>query len=110
MTLDHLVTWAWYAGVILMGGLLKENARPLRLFGASVATSVSFFVLSNLAVWAVWDMYPKTLDGLVSCYAAGVPFFRQQPVGDLLFVTLFFGLPALYELAGREFARERSGR
>src|SRR5512144_1415328 len=38
-TLDTLVTWAWYAGILWMGGLLRDNARPLRLAGASLATS-----------------------------------------------------------------------
>jgi hypothetical protein len=85
------------ADVILMGGLLREKARPLRLLGASVATSVSFFALSNLAVWAVWAMYPKTVQGLIACYAAAVPFFRTQVVADALFVAAFFGVPALVE-------------
>jgi hypothetical protein len=103
-TLDTLVTWAWYAGVLLLGGLLRENARPLRLVGASLSTSVSFFLLSNFAVWAAWNMYPKTLGGLMSCYAAAVPFFRQ-PVADLLFVGAFFGISALVELRRREAVR-----
>jgi hypothetical protein len=107
-TADTLVTWAWYAGVILMGGLLRDNARPLRLLGASLATSVSFFAVSNLAVWAVWNMYPKTLAGLTACYAAAVPFFRREVVSDLLFVAVFFGVAALAELGSREFARDRA--
>lgn len=97
LTADHLVTWAWYAGIILLGGLLKNNARPLRLVGASLATSVSFFAVSNLAVWAVWNMYPKTLAGLAECYAAAVPFFRREVLADLLFVALMFGIPALVQ-------------
>ncbi len=102
LTADHLVTWAWYAAVIGLGGLLRENARPLRLVGASLATSVSFFIVSNFAVWAVWNMYPKTGSGLVACYAAAVPFFR--PDADLLFVGLMFGLPALARYLMREKA------
>ncbi len=105
-TLDHLATWAWYAGMILLGGVLKDNARPVRLIGASLTASVSFFLVSNFAVWAVWEMYPKTLSGLMSCYVAGVPFFRYQPIGDLMFVAAFFGLPALAAMAGREYARD----
>ncbi len=105
LTVDHLVTWAWYAGVICLGGVLRENARPLRLLGASLATSVSFFILSNLAVWAVWDMYPKTWSGLVACYAAAVPFFR--PDADLLFVAVMFGLPAAFNALIRERVRAR---
>ncbi len=106
-TVDTLVTWAWYAAVILLGGMLRENARPLRLVGASLATSVSFFVLSNFAVWAVWNMYPKDLGGLIACYAAAVPFFRQ-PLADLIFVTLFFGVPAFLDVRARQLARVRA--
>lgn len=95
LTADHFVTWAWYAAIILFGGVLRDNVRPLRLVGASLATSVSFFAVSNLAVWAVWDMYPKTFNGLVTCYLAGVPFFRHEVISDLLFVAVFFGAAAL---------------
>jgi hypothetical protein len=31
----------------------------------------------------------------MTCYAAGVPFFRRGVAGDLLFTALMFGLPAL---------------
>src|SRR5512146_475708 len=106
LSLDHLVTWGWYAAMILFGGLLRENARPLRVAGASLAGSISFFLVSNFAVWAVWNMYPKTLDGLLACYAAAVPFFR--PLADLLFAAVFFGLPALLALRNRDFAKQRA--
>ncbi|HXE91568.1 MAG TPA: DUF6580 family putative transport protein [Terriglobales bacterium] len=94
-TADLPITWAWYATILLLGGLLRENDRPLRLAGAALATSVSFFLVSNFAVWAVWNMYPKTLEGLLACYAAAVPFFRNTLASDLVFTVVFFGLPAL---------------
>ena len=56
---DLLVTWAWYAGMVLLGGMLAKNASALRVGAASLAGSVSFFLFSNFAVWAVWSMYPK---------------------------------------------------
>jgi hypothetical protein len=40
-------------------------------------------------------MYPKTLSGLATCYAAGVPFFRNTAAGDMLFAAIMFGLPAV---------------
>ena len=95
LSADHFVTWAWYAGVLWLGTQLTENARPLRLAGAALAASISFFVLSNFAVWMSWDMYPKTLAGLGMCYEAAIPFFRNQPVADLLFTFGFFGLAAM---------------
>jgi len=98
LTLDHLATWAWYAAVIALGTLLRRDARPLRIVGASLATAVSFFALSNFAVWAVWSMYPKDLGGLAACYVAAIPFFRNQLVSDLLFTAFMFSVPALFHL------------
>ncbi|MCI0354775.1 MAG: hypothetical protein L0099_07035 [Acidobacteria bacterium] len=100
-TADLLVTWAWYAGIVLMGGWLKDNERPLRVGGAALATSVTFFLVSNFAVWAVWNMYPKTAAGLLQSYVAGLPFFRQTVASDLLFSVLFFGLPVMVGAAQR---------
>ena len=93
---DHFVTWAWYAAILWLGTSLRENNNWLRIGGAALASSVSFFIVSNFAVWAYWtDMYPKTLGGLMTCYAAGLPFFRRGLAGDLLFTAVMFGVPAL---------------
>jgi hypothetical protein len=97
---DHYVTWAWYAAILWLGTGLRQNAALreagdwLRVGGASVASSVSFFVISNLAVWACWPTYPKTIGGLMTCYAAAIPFFRRGMAGDLVFTALMFGMPA----------------
>lgn len=89
---DLLVTWAWYVGMVALGGMLAKQVSALRVGAASLAGSVSFFLLSNFAVWAVWSMYPKTASGLAACYVAGLPFFRNAVVSDLFFAALFFGI------------------
>src|SRR5271165_4151097 len=76
---DLLVTWAWYAAIVLLGGLLAKNASALRIGAASLTASVSFFLLSNFAVLAM-------------CYVAGLPFFRNAVVSDLFFAGAFFGI------------------
>jgi uncharacterized protein DUF6580 len=90
---DHFVTWAWYAAILWLGTSLRENKSALRVGLSAVAGSLSFFVVSNLAVWACWEMYPKTLAGLMTCYAAAVPFFRRGFEGDMVFTAAMFGLP-----------------
>jgi Family of unknown function (DUF6580) len=103
LTWDHFVTWAWYAAILLLGNRLRETTNWLRVGGAALASSVSFFVVSNFAVWACWAMYPKTLSGLMTCYAAGLPFFRRGVAGDLLFTTVMFGVPAVAAVVGRSY-------
>jgi hypothetical protein len=104
---DHFVTWAWYAAILWLGTSLRESASLrsatdwLRVGGASLASSVSFFVVSNFAVWACWNMYPRTFAGLMTCYDAALPFFRRGIAGDLVFTALMFGVPAAAALLAR---------
>lgn len=100
-TWDQLIIWAWYAAILWLGTNLRENARPLRLIGAALASSVSFFVVSNFGVWAATTIYPKTMEGLLACYAAAVPFFRHAVEGDLVFTLAMFATPVvLHAVAG----------
>jgi Family of unknown function (DUF6580) len=95
ITWDHLVTWAWYAAILWLGTNLREKAGFWRVVGAAATSSVSFFLISNFAVWAAWQMYPKTLAGLMACYAAGIPFLRGTATSDLFFSLAMFGTPVV---------------
>lgn len=95
LSADLLVSWAWYAGMIGLGMMLRRNQAPVRIFGASVAAAVSFFLVSNFAVWAVWQMYPKTVAGLMTAYAVGLPFFQREILGDVVFTAVMFAIPAV---------------
>jgi hypothetical protein len=96
ITGDQMVVWAWYVGACLIGLLIHNRIKPLYVAGAAVGSSVSFFLITNFAVWAAGNVaYPKTFSGLLTSYAAGLPFFRPGLVSDLLFSAIFFGLPVL---------------
>ena len=92
---DLTVTWAWYGAVVLLGSGLRARLKPVWIISSALARSVSFFLLSNFGVWARWDMYPKTIAGLITCYAAAVPFFRGTLAGDLVFTAVFFAVPVV---------------
>lgn len=105
LTADHFVTWAWYAAILLLGGTLANTWSALRIGAASLIASVSFFLVSNAMVWLVWrDMYPKTFNGLMLAYVAGLPFFRNTVVSDLFFTAVFFGLGYLMQRRHAESA------
>jgi hypothetical protein len=99
---DTLVTFAWYGAILWLGTNLRENSGPVRVIGAALASSVSFFLISNFAVWAAWSqMYPRSFSGLMMSYAAGIPFFRGTVESDLFFSIAMFGTPVfLHALSG----------
>jgi hypothetical protein len=99
---DHLVTWAWYAAILWLGTNLREKAGPWRVIAAALSCSVSFFLLSNFAVWAAWpQMYPRSFEGLEASYVAGLPFFRGTVESDLFFTAAMFATPVmLHALSG----------
>ncbi len=105
---DQIVIWAWYLAIVLLGSLLAGRAKSnaWRIAGASLAASVSFFLLSNFAVWAAWEMYPRTFQGLLACYTAALPFFRNTAASDMLFTAAFFGIPAVVEMLRNKTARK----
>ena len=99
-TWDHYVTFAWYAAVLWLGTRLGTKTKWMPVIGAALASSVSFFLITNLVAWSWLDMYPKNLSGVMMSYAAGLPFFRHALAGDLIFTTAMFATPmALHALS-----------
>ena len=81
-----------------IGGLLAYWTRSERgawiFIARPIATATLFYLLTNWAVWMFGSMYPHTPQGLLLAYIAGVPFFEHQVLGDVLYVSLFFGFYA----------------
>ncbi len=61
------------------------------IISASLISSVLFFLVTNFGIWLVGGYYPLTIDGLLTCYIAAIPFFQMTLMGDLFFVGLMFG-------------------
>jgi hypothetical protein len=94
----YLVTWLWAAAVCLLGMGILQKPSVLRVAAGVLASSTAFFVMSNFMVWAassIGGMYPRTLAGLSACYAAAIPFYRNDLVSTTLTAGVLFGVPAL---------------
>jgi hypothetical protein len=93
----YLLTWAWYAAVIVLGSiLLRKSTTIVRVASATLLASTSFFVVSNYAVWAAQPgLYPHTFAGLMTSYAAALPFYRNDLVSTAIVAGLAFGIPQL---------------
>lgn len=76
---------------VLLGAWVRSRRRPVAIAGAALSGSLLFFLLSNFGVWLEGLLYPKTWAGLVACYVAGIPFYRHQLLGDVVYTALLFG-------------------
>lgn len=90
---------------VLLGSALK-SVKGVKLgfglVGSSLLSSVSFYLTTNLAVWAFSGMYEHTMQGLVLCYTYALPFLRNTMIGDLFYTGAFFGIyAAVRHFAGR---------
>ncbi len=101
---DDLLMLLAFAAVALIGRWLRNRVSARTVLAASLAGPTAFFLISNFAVWLGWKMYPPTWEGLVACYVAALPFFRNSLVSGLLYSGLLFGG---YELYRRKIARQR---
>ena len=106
MSWDQGVIWAWYAAILWLGTRLTKHQKPLPILGAALASSLSFFVVSNFAVWAATDLYPHNFAGLATAYTLAVPFFRHGIEGDLLFTSAMFATPVVIHSLASAFGGE----
>ncbi len=95
----HPVGMLWnylaFATCLLLGsGWLARRRSAALVTGAVLTSSLAFFTLSNFGMWAS-GYYPRTWAGLVECYIAALPFFRNTLLSDALYTTALFGGYAL---------------
>jgi hypothetical protein len=57
-----------------------------------LGSSVFFWLWTNFGIWLVGDgsPYPHTVEGLVTCYYAAVPFLGYSLAGDLAWGLVLF--------------------
>ena len=98
--------YATVALVVAIGWSLSSRRTPLRIAGAAVAGSVTFFLITNFGMWLFSGFYPLTSAGLAACYVAAIPFFQTTVAADLVYAGLLFGG---FALAERMLPRLRAG-
>ena len=98
----HRGQWVVYASLtpsLLLGFAIRRRRTAVNVAAATLGGAVFFFLATNFAVWANGSdvTYPRTLQGLLLCYEAAIPFFRNTLAGDVVYSTALFGGLALAE-------------
>lgn len=75
----------------LLGFWLRNHKNTYAIVGASLASSVIFFLITNLPFVHPASLYPYTLDGTITSYINALPFFKNTVLGDLFYTSVLFG-------------------
>jgi hypothetical protein len=85
--------WQYLAYVLIaiMGSTIFTSINKGKVIGASLATTLVFFLLTNFGAWISLSIYSKDIEGLMTSYAAGLPFLKNTLLSDLFYSSLLFG-------------------
>jgi hypothetical protein len=98
-----IFTYLAVLAIIGLGTFLSKHKSMLNVMIGAIGASVTFFLVSNLGVWFSGHLYSPTVEGLLNCYVAGLPFLKNTLESSLVFSFAFY----LMYLAGL-FVRKTS--
>lgn len=86
--------WTYAAFIIIgfVGFALLKKIKTQSLIIASILASTLFFIISNFGVWFSGTMYPNNFSGLIACYTAAIPFFKNTIMGDFVYCGVLFSV------------------
>lgn len=104
-----------FAITVLLGIYMLRNPRFINIMGASLISTILFFLITNFGAWVGNPIYPQNFAGLMESYIAGLVFFNNGTygisfimnslLGDLFYTGLFFGVFYLAKLRFPVLAR-----
>ena len=86
-----IFVYAGFALTVAIGFLLQNRVTITNAAFAVVASSVLFFLLTNFGAWMTSGLYAKSAEGLMQAYVAGIPFFQNSLLGNLVYAAAIFG-------------------
>jgi len=83
----------WVYGAIGLSTLISNlsmrfDKEYMQLGIMAIVSSILFFIITNFAVWTMWDYYPKTIEGLIMCYTMAIPFFHNTLLSTIVYTSL----------------------
>lgn len=101
---DENIFWQSFSYILTVSiGFLifKKNVTWLKIAIGGLSSALIFYLVTNFGFWASGLLWPRTSEGLLQSYIAGLPFLPFQIAGDLFYSTTLFA--AYYFVIGRNF-------
>ena len=86
-----------YLLIALAGFLIFKKVKTSTVLMGALASTTIFYLVSNLGCWIGSTVYAQNFGGLMTCYAAGIPFIKGTLLGDLFYSGVLFGSFALMQ-------------
>ena len=81
----------WVYSSLFLIYFISTNYEKLNLsltLKISALGSFLFFIITNFGVWIVG--YPKSFSGILTCYYAALPFYKNTLLSTLAYSTVFY--------------------
>ena len=84
-------TWMSVIAIGALGLWLRNHKSWKTILSSSLASAVLFFIVTNLGVWLVGDLYSMTKEGFVECFVMAIPFFKWTLLSTVAYTVVLFG-------------------
>jgi len=85
---EVIVLSGWLAVIVTQWFL--RGKRFLNIFLMEIIGTLAFFFVTNSLFFFVFNIYPKTISGYFMCLVAGIPFLRNQMIGNGIFSYIVY--------------------
>ena len=84
-----------YVFIALLSPIIMNKLSFKSVLVSSLVTPTIFYIVSNFGVWITGSTYPLSLDGLIMCYVAGIPFFDETLLSTVVFSVTIYAMMKL---------------
>lgn len=84
-----------YVFIALLSPIIMNKLSFKSVLISPLVTPTIFYIVSNFGVWITGSTYPLSLDGLIMCYVAGIPFFDETLLSTVVFSVTIYAMMKL---------------
>ena len=85
-----LLVYLGFAAMVACGFLVRSKVNVTNVVLASFISASVFFLITNFAFFYPVTLYPHNISGILTSYTAGLPFFRNMLIGNMVFSAVLF--------------------
>lgn len=85
-----LLVYTGFIAMVACGFLIRNKVNVTNVVLASFISASVFFLITNFAFFYPVTLYPHNISGILTSYAAGLPFFRNMLIGNMVFSAVLF--------------------